>query len=257
MKHFQESQGANSLAADGAGKAAASERRAPFFGLACAALMMGLWVGSTGEVVAKQQKAGAADISAPVFSPRGGAYSTNVVLQLSAPAAGTADRQPVMIRYRLDGLDPDENSAVYSGPILLTNSTLVRAKVFAKGSPASPIAAEFYTLLDSDVIDFSSNLPLVILDSFGSNVVHDSSVQAGVQFIDPERGRARLADPAHLSSELFESKGLDTFREMQDQKVAQSMADSAPLGIGKAMVAFLSKAQAAQAPAPAGEGTTS
>lgn len=62
---------------------------------------------------------------------------------------------------------------------------------------------------------------------------------------------------AHLSSELFESKGLDTFREMQDQKVAQSMADSAPLGIGKAMVAFLSKAQAAQAPAPAGEGTTS
>ena len=50
---------------------------------------------------------------------------------------------------------------------------------------------------------------------------------------------------AHLSSELFESKGLDTFREMQDQKVAQSMADTAPLGIGKAMVDFLSKAQAA------------
>ena len=50
---------------------------------------------------------------------------------------------------------------------------------------------------------------------------------------------------AHLSNELFESKGLDTFREMQDQKVAQSMADTAPLGIGKAMVDFLSKAQAA------------
>jgi flagellar protein FlgJ len=64
---------------------------------------------------------------------------------------------------------------------------------------------------------------------------------------------------AHLSSELFESKGLDTFREMQDQKVAQSMADSAPLGIGKAMVDFLAKAQAAQAPAdPAtAEGTAS
>ena len=50
---------------------------------------------------------------------------------------------------------------------------------------------------------------------------------------------------AHLASELFESKGLDTFREMQDQKVAQSMAEMAPLGIGKAMVDFLSKAQAA------------
>lgn len=65
---------------------------------------------------------------------------------------------------------------------------------------------------------------------------------------------------AHLSSELFESKGLDTFREMQDQKVAQSMADTAPLGIGKAMVDFLAKAQAAQesaatATATATEGT--
>ena len=59
---------------------------------------------------------------------------------------------------------------------------------------------------------------------------------------------------AHLASELFESKGLDTFREMQDQKVAQSMADTAPLGIGKAMVDFLAKAQAAQEAAAAPEG---
>jgi flagellar protein FlgJ len=49
---------------------------------------------------------------------------------------------------------------------------------------------------------------------------------------------------AHLASELFESKGIDTFREMQDQKIAQSMADHAPIGIGKAMVDFLAKSQA-------------
>jgi flagellar protein FlgJ len=63
---------------------------------------------------------------------------------------------------------------------------------------------------------------------------------------------------AHLASDLFESKGLDTFREMQDQKVAQSMADTAPLGIGKAMVDFLAKAQAAAKPAAdnTAQGTT-
>lgn len=61
---------------------------------------------------------------------------------------------------------------------------------------------------------------------------------------------------AHLASDLFESKGLDTFREMQDQKVAQSMADTAPLGIGKAMVDFLAKAQtASEEAAKAAEGT--
>lgn len=46
---------------------------------------------------------------------------------------------------------------------------------------------------------------------------------------------AKLADP------LFDSKAIDTFRDMQDQRLAQSMAEHTPLGIGKAMTAFLSR----------------
>ena len=45
--------------------------------------------------------------------------------------------------------------------------------------------------------------------------------------------QAKLADP------LFDSKALDTFTEMSDAKVAQSMAEHQPLGIGKAMTDFL------------------
>ena len=37
-----------------------------------------------------------------------------------------------------------------------------------------------------------------------------------------------------LGDTLFESKALDTFRDMQDQQVAQTMAEHAPMGIGKA-----------------------
>jgi flagellar protein FlgJ len=51
---------------------------------------------------------------------------------------------------------------------------------------------------------------------------------------------AKLAD-----DDLFGSKAGDTFREMQDQKLSQSMAEHAPLGIGKAMTEFLAKGQAA------------
>jgi flagellar protein FlgJ len=47
----------------------------------------------------------------------------------------------------------------------------------------------------------------------------------------------------HLADDLFSSKGLDTFREMQDQNIAQTMAEHAPLGIGKAMTDFLAKSQ--------------
>jgi flagellar protein FlgJ len=48
---------------------------------------------------------------------------------------------------------------------------------------------------------------------------------------------------AQLSDPLFDSKALDTFRDMQDQKTIAAMAEHTPLGIGKAMTAFLSKSQ--------------
>lgn len=49
---------------------------------------------------------------------------------------------------------------------------------------------------------------------------------------------------AKLADSLFDSKALDTFRDMSDQKVVQSMAEHTPLGIGKAMTDFLSRAAA-------------
>lgn len=48
---------------------------------------------------------------------------------------------------------------------------------------------------------------------------------------------------AKLANPLFESKAIDTFTEMQDAQVAQSMAEHAPMGIGKAMTEFLAKSQ--------------
>lgn len=50
---------------------------------------------------------------------------------------------------------------------------------------------------------------------------------------------AKLADP------LFDSQAIDTFRDMQDQKLVQQMAQHTPLGIGKAMTEFLSRALSA------------
>ncbi len=56
---------------------------------------------------------------------------------------------------------------------------------------------------------------------------------------------------AHLSNPLFDSKAIDTFTEMQDAQVAQSMAHNAPMGIGKAMTEFLAKSQSDLNPADA------
>ena len=51
--------------------------------------------------------------------------------------------------------------------------------------------------------------------------------------------QTKLAEP------LFDSKAIDTFRDMQDQKLVQQMATTTPLGIGKAMTEFLSRALSA------------
>lgn len=67
--------------------------------------------------------------------------------------------------------------------------------------------------------------------------------QAGAQFeavftrmMLSSMRKTKLAEP------LFDSKAIDTFRDMQDGLVAQSMADHAPMGIGKAVSQFLARA---------------
>ncbi len=46
-----------------------------------------------------------------------------------------------------------------------------------------------------------------------------------------------------LADDIFGSKALDTFREMQDAQFADKMAQAKPLGIGKAVVDFLARSQ--------------
>ncbi|MFD1786086.1 rod-binding protein [Sphingomonas floccifaciens] len=56
---------------------------------------------------------------------------------------------------------------------------------------------------------------------------------------------------AKLADGLFDNKAGEQFRDMFDGKVAESMAQHAPLGIGRAMTEFLQKTK------PVGdEGTT-
>lgn len=50
---------------------------------------------------------------------------------------------------------------------------------------------------------------------------------------------------AKLGEGLFDNKAGEQFRDMMDGKIAQDMAAHAPIGIGRAMVDFLSKSAAA------------
>lgn len=61
---------------------------------------------------------------------------------------------------------------------------------------------------------------------------------------------------ANLGDGLFDSKNSETFRDMQDKQVAESMAAHQPIGIGKAMTEFLAKSRKALQDAAAASATS-
>ena len=90
----------------------------------------------------------------------------------------------------------------------------------------------------------ASLTPTTATGTFARANTKENLAKAGQQFESVFTGmmlksmrQAKLADP------LFDSKALDTFRDMQDQKTVQAMAEHTPLGIGKAMTEFLGRAQ--------------
>lgn len=100
--------------------------------------------------------------------------------------------------------------------------------------------------------DLSSTTPIAAGSAGAGGISTDTSRlaskanldKAGRQFESVFTGmmlksmrQAKLADP------LFDSKALDTFNDMQDQKLVQQMAEHTPLGIGKAMTEFLGRSQ--------------
>jgi flagellar protein FlgJ len=54
---------------------------------------------------------------------------------------------------------------------------------------------------------------------------------------------------------LFDTKNMETFRDMQDKNVAEGMATHQPIGIGKAMTDFLARSQRALQPSAAATDT--
>jgi len=101
-----------------------------------------------------------------------------------------------VIRYTLDGSEPDENSATYSKPLSVTTSTLIKAKAFAPDLKPSPTVVQTYTLLDESLFTFSSNLPLVVIHTFGERVSSRDRTAVSACFISPAQGRSSLTGPA-------------------------------------------------------------
>ncbi|HWN93944.1 MAG TPA: CotH kinase family protein [Methylomirabilota bacterium] len=98
-----------------------------------------------------------------VFSKPGGNFTDPFTIQLSSAANGS------VIRYTLDGTLPTTNSLVYAEPLTITNTTHLRARVYQDGLLPGPPHSEAYLHLSSNVLGFTSTLPVLIMDTFGKS----------------------------------------------------------------------------------------
>jgi len=79
-------------------------------------------------------------VATPTLSPTGGTYSSSQSVSITCGTSG------VTIRYTVDGSEPTSTSAVYSSPIPVASTTLVKARAFKAGMTDSPTASALYTI---------------------------------------------------------------------------------------------------------------
>src|SRR5437773_12087626 len=152
-----------------------------------------LWVVSFCAIHLAQMHSGAAE--APRFSRPTGTFLEDFVLELSVSTPGA------VIRFTTNGSVPLESSLVYSDPIAVTNSMQIRARSIEIGAEPSVTASESYVKIDSSLTDFSSDLPVVVVDNFkrgGPPAGVSQPVFFGI--FDRTNGTSALTNPPHIAT---------------------------------------------------------
>jgi hypothetical protein len=163
------------------------QRRGSGIVIALTAVLLTFPLRATGATATEND---VADRAALVFSPPGGVFADSVHVQLHSPTPGA------IIRFTLNGAEPSPKSEAFSDAIRLTGTTLLRARAFQDGKPAGLTVAHTYTVIEKELEKFASNLPLVILNTFGREVERENKIPASARFIDVDGGRNSLLRPA-------------------------------------------------------------
>lgn len=74
---------------------------------------------------------------APVFSHEGGLVSGTIAVEITAP-------EGAMVYYTLNGDTPTRNSSVYSAPIAISSTTVLRAAAYKEDELISPVVSASY-----------------------------------------------------------------------------------------------------------------
>ena len=135
-----------------------------------------------------------------IFSKTSQSFQTSVNVELKKPAL--AD-EASKIHYTVDGSIPTESSSVYSSPLRLNNTTPLKARLVHPEGGMGRVASEIYFRLNQNLNSFSSNLPLIVLENYGSGRPSQNDYQtASMAVIEPTNGRTRLKNVFSKASQV-------------------------------------------------------
>ncbi len=131
-------------------------------------------------------------VATPQFNIKGSMLDGPVTIELSTDTPGAT------IYYTRDGSNPFSEARdtpsgfVYRGSMTISDTTTIKAMAWKVGWHPSDVRTERYTFVSSDVRNFQSPLPIVVVDTMGSGV-GGSQTLTYAHFIDTdEDGWARM-----------------------------------------------------------------
>ncbi|MEO5960941.1 MAG: CotH kinase family protein, partial [Opitutaceae bacterium] len=149
-----------------------------------------------------------------IFSRNTGPFSNSFLLELSGGGAGQVIRYVVAPPSEAGANvpAPTSTSPEYNGPISITSSTIVRAAVFsADGSIVHGLdSVAHYLSLSPALSNFSSQLPLVVLDNHGLGLMEKDDIDrpAWIYTYEPSGSSAVFAgEPGFLSRTTMKVHG--------------------------------------------------
>lgn len=180
-----------------------------------------------------------------VLSPAGGMFVDSLQVTLIAPDEAST------IRFTLDGTQPSAtHGTVYTAPLILTQTTRIRT-VAIRDDRVSPTSGAGYIQLAPELTDYTSSLPILVIENFGAGTIpqkgwsgdgsgiHQVPRQAAVwATFEPLDGRSALSDPPRMLSAIgIRGRGSFSVTWRQKPYAVQAVnengddADVAPLGM--------------------------
>jgi len=112
----------------------------------------------------------------------------------------TTDGSNGTLKYTTNGEEPTINSSTYNNAININNNTVLKAAYFFNNGDASSTVTERYVKMTTGMGNANSDLPIVIIDTYGQALDQENKKTAFMSLIEPNNnGRAFGNDEASFT----------------------------------------------------------